>query len=99
MSAAQLKGREIITIEGLADDKTLAPIQQAFVEYGAVQCGFCTPGMILAAVSLLRNNPHPSRQEIREGLSGNICRCTGYHNVVDAVEIAAQTFRDREKND
>lgn len=91
--AAQLPGREITTIEGLARNGELHPLQQAFVEYGAVQCGFCSPGMILAAVELLRRNPTPSREDIRSGLSGNLCRCTGYHMIVDAVEAAARVLR------
>lgn len=91
--AAQLPGREIITIEGLAQNGQLHPLQQAFIEYGAVQCGFCSPGMILAAVALLRRNPTPSREDIRSGLSGNLCRCTGYHMIVDAVEAAARVLR------
>ena len=91
--AAQLPGRDITTIEGLARNGELHPLQQAFVEYGAVQCGFCSPGMILAAVELLRRNPTPSREDIRSGLSGNLCRCTGYHMIVDAVEAAARVLR------
>lgn len=89
MLAAQLEGRDITTIEGLADGSQLHPMQTAFVENGAVQCGFCTPGMILASVDLLKRNPRPSRSEIREGLSGNLCRCTGYQMIVDAVQAAA----------
>lgn len=91
--AAQLPGRDITTIEGLARNGELHPLQQTFVEYGAVQCGFCSPGMILAAVELLRRNPTPSREDIRSGLSGNLCRCTGYHMIVDAVEAAARVLR------
>ncbi len=93
MLAAQLKGRKVTTIEGLAEGERLHPIQQAFVEYGAVQCGFCTPGMILRAVDLLQKNPNPTRIEIREGLSGNLCRCTGYQKIVDAVEAASRKMR------
>ena len=89
MRAGQLAGRAVITIEGLADEGGLHPVQQAFVEAGAVQCGFCTPGMILGTIDLLRRHPRPGREEIREGLSGNLCRCTGYQKIVDAVEIAA----------
>jgi aerobic carbon-monoxide dehydrogenase small subunit len=89
MLAAQLNGREIVTIEGLSRNGRLHPVQEAFIEYGAVQCGFCTPGMVLAAVSLLSRHPHPSREQIREGLSGSVCRCTGYVKIVDAVEAAA----------
>lgn len=89
MLAAQLENRHIVTIEGLAPDGSLHAVQQAFIDYGAVQCGFCSPGMVLAAVDLLRRNPAPSREEIREGISGNICRCTGYQKIVDAVYTAA----------
>ena len=89
MLAAQLEGRNITTIEGLSSEDTLHPVQEAFVESGAVQCGFCSPGMVLAAVDLLQQIPHPSRHEIREGISGNLCRCTGYQKIVDAVEMAA----------
>jgi len=91
--AAQLEGRSITTIEGMARDEALHPIQDAFVEHGAVQCGFCTPGMILASVDLLNRNPNPSREEISEGLSGNLCRCTGYQMIVDSVSAAAEEIR------
>ncbi len=89
MVAVQLEGRKVVTIEGLAKGGRLHPVQQAFVELGAVQCGFCTPGMILTAVDLLQKNPKPTRLEIREGISGNLCRCTGYQKIVDAVEAAS----------
>ena len=92
--AAQLAGREVTTIEGLAPEGRLHPVQQAFIDSGAVQCGFCSPGMILAAVDLLRRDPSPSRELIRQGLSGNLCRCTGYHMIVDAVESAARVLRE-----
>jgi carbon-monoxide dehydrogenase small subunit len=97
--AVQADGREVTTIEGLADaDGALHPMQQAFHECHAVQCGFCTPGMIMAAVDLLANNPDPSEDEIREGLEGNLCRCTGYQNIVRAVQRAAKTTtRPREE--
>ncbi len=88
--AAQLEGREVFTIEGLSSEEGLHPIQAAFVEHGAVQCGFCTPGMILAALHLLRHHPDPTRLDIREGLSGNLCRCTGYQKIIDAVERVSQ---------
>ena len=94
MLAAQLEGRRITTIEGLAEGEDLHPVQEAFVEHGAVQCGFCSPGMVLSAVDLLRFNSTPSRQEIREGLSGNLCRCTGYQKIVDAVEVAAKKMQE-----
>jgi len=87
--AVQADGTEIITIEGMANGG-LHPLQQAFHEEHALQCGYCTPGMIIAAADLLRENPHPSDEEIREGLEGNLCRCTGYENIVRAVRRAAQ---------
>ncbi len=93
MLAAQVEGKKITTIEGLAVKGELHPLQKAFIEHGAVQCGFCTPGMILSAVDLLRRNPEPTREEIREGISGNLCRCTGYQKIVDAIEAAAATMK------
>ncbi len=94
MLAVQADGHEVTTIEGLAaaepgDNGGLHPMQQAFHEQHGLQCGYCTPGMILAAVSLLREIPHPSDSEVRLGLEGNLCRCTGYHNIVKAVQAAA----------
>lgn len=91
MLAAQLEGREIVTIEGVARGDALSRVQSAFIEHGAVQCGFCIPGMVLAATDLLNRNSKPSRAEIREGLAGNLCRCTGYQKIVDAVEAAADS--------
>ena len=88
--AVQADGSEITTIEGLAPDGELHPMQQAFHENHALQCGFCTPGMIMAAVDLLKHNPSPSDREIREGLEGNLCRCTGYQNIVRAVRAASR---------
>ena len=88
--AADVEGREVLTIEGLARGDELHPLQQAFLDAGAVQCGYCTPGMILTAKALLDRNPRPSRGEIRAALSGNLCRCTGYRKIVDAVELAAR---------
>ncbi len=96
MLAPQLEGRKVTTIEGLVSGEKLHPIQQAFVEFGAVQCGFCSPGMILSAVDLLRRNPNPARGEIREGISGNLCRCTGYQKIVDAVEAAARKTKEED---
>jgi carbon-monoxide dehydrogenase small subunit len=87
--AVQADGCEVTTIEGIADGDTLHPMQQAFHEQHALQCGFCTPGMIMAARDLLRNNPNPTEDEIREGIEGNLCRCTGYVNIVRAVQAAA----------
>jgi carbon-monoxide dehydrogenase small subunit len=88
--ALQARGASIVTIEGLANDDRLHPLQKAFLECGAAQCGICTPGMILAAVHLLDKNPQPSLEEIREGLSGNLCRCTGYLQIFEAVEKASR---------
>jgi carbon-monoxide dehydrogenase small subunit len=87
--APKADGAVIMTIEGLSDGQQLHPLQEAFIEKGAVQCGFCTPGMILSAKALLDENPSPTRLEIREGISGNLCRCTGYQQIVDAIELAA----------
>lgn len=87
--AAQADGAEVVTIEGLANGEELHPLQQAFQQHHALQCGFCTPGMILAAVELLRDNPDPSDEDIRVGLAGNLCMCTGYVNIVRAVRAAA----------
>ena len=88
--AVQADGSEIMTIEGLAQGDGLHPVQQAFHEKHALQCGYCTPGFVMATVSLLKENPSPSEEEIRVGLEGNLCRCTGYHNIVRAVEAAAR---------
>jgi aerobic carbon-monoxide dehydrogenase small subunit len=89
MLAASAEGRDITTLEGLADGDNWHPVQQAFREKHGLQCGFCTPGMVMAAVSLLRENPAPTAAEVRDGLEGNLCRCTGYHNIVAAVLEAA----------
>jgi carbon-monoxide dehydrogenase small subunit len=86
--AAQADGHEVVTVEGLAQDGQLHPVQEAFAETGAVQCGFCTPGLIVATADLLQRNPTPSEDEIREALSGNLCRCTGYAKIFDAVRFA-----------
>ena len=88
--AVQADGHEVVTVEGLATDDGLHPVQEAFVEAGAVQCGFCTPGLVVAAAELLRQNSEPSDDEIREALSGNLCRCTGYTKIFDAVRLAAE---------
>jgi carbon-monoxide dehydrogenase small subunit len=90
MLAVQADGATITTIEGLANaDGSLHPMQQAFMENHGLQCGYCTPGMVMAATSLLKENPHPSEEDVRIGLEGNLCRCTGYHNIVKAVLAAA----------
>jgi aerobic carbon-monoxide dehydrogenase small subunit len=88
--AVQADGSEVTTIEGLAQDGELHPVQQAFREAHALQCGFCTPGFVMASVSLLKEVPDPSEEAVREGLEGNLCRCTGYHNIVKAVRAAAR---------
>ena len=88
--ALKAQGREVTTIEGLGKGSQLHPIQQAFVDVTAPQCGYCIPGMVLSAKALLDENPDPTRDEIRRGLSGNICRCTGYYQIVEAIELAAQ---------
>ena len=93
MLAAQADGTDITTIEGLADGNGLHPVQNAFWEEHGLQCGFCTPGMIITAVDLLDRNPDPSEHEIREALEGNLCRCTGYQNIVKAVKYAAQKIK------
>jgi carbon-monoxide dehydrogenase small subunit len=91
--AAQAQGREVVTVEGLAEGGDLHPIQEAFVEAGAVQCGFCTPGLVMAAHDLLASAPSPREEEIREALAGNLCRCTGYEKIIDAVRLASERSR------
>jgi carbon-monoxide dehydrogenase small subunit len=88
--AGQAQGREVVTVEGIGDGDALHAVQQAFVEAGAVQCGFCTPGFVVATHDLLRRIPHPDEEQIREALAGNICRCTGYAKILDAVKLAAE---------
>ena len=90
MLAVEADGHEITTIEGLRKDGVLHPIQREFIDKWALQCGFCTPGMIMSAVSLLNENPNPTEEEIREGISGNLCRCTGYAKIVEAIDSAAK---------
>ena len=97
--AVQADDSSITTIEGLSEDGTLHPLQEAFWEKHGLQCGYCTPGMILAACNLLEDNPNPSEQEIRYGLKGNLCRCTGYHNIVKAVEYAAELMQDSQRKE
>ncbi|NLX62491.1 MAG: (2Fe-2S)-binding protein [Tissierellia bacterium] len=91
--AFQAEGSSILTIEGLGDEENIHPIQQAFIDVGAVQCGYCTPGMILAAKALLDKNPNPTEEEIREAISGNLCRCTGYNKIVQAIDRAKEVLR------
>lgn len=95
--AAQAQGREVVTIEGIADGDGVDEVQRAFVEAGAVQCGFCTPGLIVASHDLLRRNPRPSDPEIREALAGNLCRCTGYEKILDAVRLASERMAEAEQ--
>ncbi|RLA95659.1 MAG: (2Fe-2S)-binding protein [Deltaproteobacteria bacterium] len=94
--AVEAQGKEIVTIEGLAEGGKLHPLQEAFVEHGAVQCGFCIPGMILSAKALLDENPHPTEEEVKEAISGNLCRCTGYSNAVRAI-LAAKVKEEGER--
>ncbi len=88
--ALKAEGRQVTTVEGLAPRGALHPVQEAYVEHFASQCGYCTPGFVLATVALLQENPHPTSRQILEGLSGNLCRCTGYYQIIDAVEAAAE---------
>ncbi len=97
VAAGQAEGREIRTVEGMSDGGVLHPLQEAFVEAGAVQCGFCTPGLIIAADDLLTRTPRPSDAEIREALAGNLCRCTGYEKIMDAVRAAADRLAPERK--
>ena len=94
--ALKVQGRRVLTIEGLRDGRQLHTIQQAFIDAFASQCGYCTPGMIMAAKALLDETPNPTREQIMAGISGNICRCTGYYQIVDAIELAAKRLNDRE---
>jgi carbon-monoxide dehydrogenase small subunit len=94
--ALTAQGREVTTIEGLAQDGKLHPVQEAFAEHQALQCGYCTPGMIMSSVAFLKKNPKPTREEIRRGISGNLCRCTGYVHIVNAIEDAAKTMAQGE---
>ena len=92
--APKVDGKEIITIEGIGEEGKLYPVQKAFLTHGAVQCGFCTPGMILAAKALLDEKPHPSKEEIKDAISGNLCRCTGYLQIVEAIEASRKGGKD-----
>lgn len=96
MLAVQAEGAEITTIEGVAQNGVLHPVQEGFWERHGLQCGYCTPGMIMSSIALLHENDHPTEQEIRHGIEGNLCRCTGYHNIVRAVEYAAAKMRGEE---
>ncbi|HVN25693.1 MAG TPA: (2Fe-2S)-binding protein [Syntrophorhabdales bacterium] len=91
--AVEAQNKEIVTIEGVADGYTLHPVQQAFVEKGAIQCGYCTPGFIMSAKALLDRNPNPTEDEIKEGIANNICRCTGYVQIIEAIQAAAKAGR------
>ena len=90
MLAVEADGHEVVTIEGVMKDGVLHPVQKEFIDKWALQCGFCTPGMIMSALSLLHENPHPTEQEIRDGIAGNLCRCTGYTKIVEAIASAAK---------
>jgi len=94
--AAKADGSQVTTIEGLAKDGKLHPVQEAFLDEGAVQCGYCTPGMIIAAVDLINRNPNPSEEEIKAGISGNLCRCTGYVKQIRAIQTAAKRMREKD---
>jgi aerobic carbon-monoxide dehydrogenase small subunit len=94
VAAGQAQGRAIVTVEGLASGSVLHPVQQAFIEAGAVQCGFCTPGLLIATHDLLRGGTRPADAEIREALAGNLCRCTGYEKILEAVRLAAERWKD-----
>ena len=91
--ALEADNKEIITIEGLSEGETLHPIQEAFVSHSGMQCGFCTPGMIMSAKALLDSNPNPSKEEIREGIAGNFCRCTGYTKIIESISAAAEAMK------
>ncbi len=96
--AAKVDGRSVVTVEGLEKDGLLDPLQEAFLDAGAVQCGYCTPGMLIAATELLSHNPDPSDKEIKEAISGNLCRCTGYVKQVEAIKLAVQRMRGGKKD-
>jgi carbon-monoxide dehydrogenase small subunit len=98
MFAAQLDGRDVLTVEGLSKDDVLHPIQQSFIEHHAVQCGFCTPGILMSTCALLEENPKPERNEIVKAISGNLCRCTGYQSIIAGIEDAAERCRENENS-
>lgn len=91
--AVEADGKEVLTVEGLANNGQLHPIQEAFVQYGAVQCGYCTPGMIMSVKALLDENPNPTEEEVKRAISGNLCRCTGYVKIIDAIKKAAEVIQ------
>ena len=91
--AADAQGKEILSIEGMAQDNRLHPLQEAFIQHGAIQCGFCTPGMLLSAKALLEDNPEPTKEEVKRGMAGNLCRCTGYIKITEAILAASQASR------
>ncbi len=93
--AVDAQGKDILTVEGMAKDGQLHPLQRAFIDHGAIQCGFCTPGMLLSAKALLDENPRPTEEEVRQAISGNLCRCTGYHKIVEAIVDVAQSSKRR----
>jgi aerobic carbon-monoxide dehydrogenase small subunit len=97
MFAAQVDGRQLMTVEGLEQNDTLHPLQEGFHEEHALQCGYCTPGMMMTGLALLQRNPHPTEHEIRVGISGNLCRCTGYVNIVKAIQYAAEKMQAKEE--
>jgi aerobic-type carbon monoxide dehydrogenase small subunit (CoxS/CutS family) len=88
--APKVEGREVQTIEGLGSRESLHPLQQSFIDHGAIQCGFCTPGILMSSKALLEKNPHPNREEVKEAISGHLCRCTGYHQIIEAIEAAVK---------
>jgi aerobic carbon-monoxide dehydrogenase small subunit len=88
--APKVEGREVQTIEGVGTRESLHPLQQSFIEHGAVQCGFCTPGMLMSSKALLEKNPHPTKEEVKEAISGHLCRCTGYHQIIEAIEAVSR---------
>ena len=91
--APKVEGREVQTIEGLGTRESLHPLQQSFIEHGAVQCGFCTPGMLMSSKALLQKNPHPTKEEVKEAISGNLCRCTGYNQIIEAIIEASNKYQ------
>ncbi|MFC2009854.1 (2Fe-2S)-binding protein [Chloroflexota bacterium] len=93
--AVEVEGSDILTVEGLGSPKKLHPLQKSFIEHGAIQCGFCTPGMLIASYALLKSNPYPDESQIRSALAGNICRCTGYSKIIEAVQTAAKEMNPR----